>query len=207
MSRGGQGRQNDGRARRGRRDVGRPSAARKALASAAGLFRPLPGPDHAALHQGQLLARASRSSPLAPKGARWSNEPSACAQAASRASSGRASALLASHLASGLGVEAKVGQARLTAATSARPFATRQQVVEATAEYRPCWSGILAPAAGVQAKVRQARLAAATLRPNPSLERRPHEACHPWAAQGSRRLHCPAPRQGATPRGAPQLER
>jgi hypothetical protein len=45
------------------------------------------------------------------------------------------------------------------------------------------------------------------LRPNPSLERRPHEACHLGAAQGSRRLHCPARRQGGTPRGSPQLER
>jgi len=45
------------------------------------------------------------------------------------------------------------------------------------------------------------------LTPNPSLERRPHEACHLGAAQGSRRLHCPARRQGVTPRGSPQLER
>jgi len=37
--------------------------------------------------------------------------------------------------------------------------------------------------------------------PNPSLERRPHTACRPGAAQGSRRLHCPARRQGAMPCG------
>jgi hypothetical protein len=43
--------------------------------------------------------------------------------------------------------------------------------------------------------------------PNPSLERRPREALHPGAAQGSRRLHCPARPQGETPRGSPQLER
>jgi hypothetical protein len=47
----------------------------------------------------------------------------------------------------------------------------------------------------------------AALRPNPSLERRPHEACRPWAAQGSRGLHCPARPKGGTLRGAPQLER
>jgi len=43
--------------------------------------------------------------------------------------------------------------------------------------------------------------------PNPSLERRPHEAWRPWAAQGSHRLYCPARPKGATPRGSPQLER
>jgi hypothetical protein len=43
--------------------------------------------------------------------------------------------------------------------------------------------------------------------PNPSLNTRPREACHLGAAQGSRRLHCPARRQGVTPRGSPQLER
>jgi len=42
---------------------------------------------------------------------------------------------------------------------------------------------------------------------NPSLERRPHEAGHPCAAQGSRGLHCPARRKGGLPRGSPQLER
>jgi hypothetical protein len=42
---------------------------------------------------------------------------------------------------------------------------------------------------------------------NPSLERRPHKAWRLGAAQGSRRLHCPARPQGATPRGLPQLER
>jgi hypothetical protein len=43
--------------------------------------------------------------------------------------------------------------------------------------------------------------------PNPSLERRPREACHPWAAQGSRVLHCPARPKGGPPHGSPQLER
>ena len=43
--------------------------------------------------------------------------------------------------------------------------------------------------------------------PNPSLERRPREAGRPWAAQGSRRLHCPARPKGAPPHGSPQLER
>jgi hypothetical protein len=43
--------------------------------------------------------------------------------------------------------------------------------------------------------------------PNPSLERRPREACHPWAAQASRRLHYPARPKGSTPHGSPQLER
>ena len=43
--------------------------------------------------------------------------------------------------------------------------------------------------------------------PNPSLERRPHEAGRPWAAQGSRKLHCPTRPKGTPPRGSPQLER
>jgi hypothetical protein len=43
--------------------------------------------------------------------------------------------------------------------------------------------------------------------PNPSLERRHTEAGHLGAAQGSRRLHCPARRQGGLPRWSPQLER
>jgi hypothetical protein len=43
--------------------------------------------------------------------------------------------------------------------------------------------------------------------PNPSLERRPREACHPWAAQASRRLHYPARPKGGPPLGSPQLER
>lgn len=34
---------------------------------------------------------------------------------------------------------------------------------------------------------------------NPSLERRPHTAWRPCAAQGSRRLHCPARRKGTMP--------
>jgi hypothetical protein len=56
-------------------------------------------------------------------------------------------------------------------------------------------------------KMSQLTVRVATLLPNPSLERRPHEAWRPWAAQGSRRLHCPARPKGATPRGSPQLER
>ena len=43
---------------------------------------------------------------------------------------------------------------------------------------------------------------AGKLRSNPSLERRPREAGRPWATQGSRRLHCPARRQGAMPHGS-----
>ena len=46
-----------------------------------------------------------------------------------------------------------------------------------------------------------------TVRPNPSLERRPREAGRPGAAQGSRELHCPARRQVTPPHGSPQLER
>jgi hypothetical protein len=45
------------------------------------------------------------------------------------------------------------------------------------------------------------------VRPNPSLERRPREACHPWAAQAGRRLHYPARPKGGPLRGSPQLER
>jgi hypothetical protein len=46
-----------------------------------------------------------------------------------------------------------------------------------------------------------------TALPNPSLEKRPREACHPWAAQASRRLHYPARPKGGPPLGSPQLER
>jgi hypothetical protein len=94
-----------------------------------------------------------------------------------------------------------------SASTRARRCVPSQQAAEATTEYRPCWSGILASAARVEAKVLQARLATARLRPNPSLERRPHEAGHPWPAAGSRRLHCRLPAKGGLPRGSPQLAR
>jgi hypothetical protein len=50
-------------------------------------------------------------------------------------------------------------------------------------------------------------VASPRVRPNPSLERRPREACHPWAAQASRRLHYPARPKGGPPHGSPQLER
>jgi hypothetical protein len=91
--------------------------------------------------------------------------------------------------------------------TSARRFAPGLQVAEATAEYRPCWSRPRAPAAAVQGLVRRPPLAPAKLRPNPSLERRPHEAGHLWPAAGSRRLHCRLPAKGVLPRGSPQLAR
>jgi hypothetical protein len=55
--------------------------------------------------------------------------------------------------------------------------------------------------------MRGAHTGARSLTPNPSLERRPREAGRPWAAQGSRKLHCPARPKGAPPRGSPQLER
>ena len=104
--------------------------------------------------------------------------------------------------------------------------------VEAAAEYHPCCKRVTPrgpdPKPGAPAEYRRRswsgkgwalrRLAqgflvsqptahVATLRPNPSLERRPHEACYLCAAQGSRRLHCPARRKGSPPRGSPQLER
>ena len=97
--------------------------------------------------------------------------------------------------------------------------------VAAPAEYRPCYwrphasggriHGMRASAPQLQRlhveqpsqwQVR-GRLAAGAVPPNPSLERRPHEAGRPWAAQGSRRLHCPTRPKGAPPRGSPQLER
>jgi hypothetical protein len=43
--------------------------------------------------------------------------------------------------------------------------------------------------------------------PNPLLESGPTEAGHPCAAQGSRRLHCPARRKDALPRRSAQLAR
>jgi hypothetical protein len=45
------------------------------------------------------------------------------------------------------------------------------------------------------------------LAPNPSLERRPHEAGHLWPAAGVASSHCRLPAKGVLPRGAPQLER
>ena len=48
---------------------------------------------------------------------------------------------------------------------------------------------------------------AASVRPNPSLERRPHAAGHLGPATARGVIVCPLPAQGAPPRGAPQLER
>jgi hypothetical protein len=50
-------------------------------------------------------------------------------------------------------------------------------------------------------------VASPRVRPNPSLERRPHEAGHPWPAAGYSQAHCRLPAKGVLPRGSPQLER
>jgi hypothetical protein len=108
----------------------------------------------------------------------------------------------------------------------------RRRSVEAAAEYRPCYERLRRPRQGSKpgapAEYRRrlcfgkvvalrrplsgllasrAIAHVATLLPNPSLERRPREAGRPWAAQGSRKLHCPARPKGAPPHGSPQLER
>jgi hypothetical protein len=80
----------------------------------------------------------------------------------------------------------------------------------APAEYRRrlCFGKVVAlrrPRSGPVAS--RALVHMATLLPNPSLERRPREACHPWAAQASRRLHYPARPKSGPPHGSPQLER
>jgi len=100
------------------------------------------------------------------------------------------------------GVPPVLGTRRAYWAKSAEP--------DAPAEYRRrLWSGNVCtlgwPARGL--KRSQPTVRVATLLPNPSLERRPTEAGHPSAAQGSRKLHCPARRKGALPRRSPQLER
>jgi len=56
---------------------------------------------------------------------------------------------------------------------------------------------------GVQRQVARHGRWRICVRSNPSLKRRPHTAWRPGAAQGSRRLHCPARRQGTTPCGSP----
>jgi hypothetical protein len=53
----------------------------------------------------------------------------------------------------------------------------------------------------------QSRSSCPAVLPNPSLNTRPREAWRPCAAQGSRKLHCPARPKGGPPRGSPQLER
>jgi hypothetical protein len=107
--------------------------------------------------------------------------------------------------------EGRWKQRRGTApARYASRYGARSAEPDAPAEYRRrLWSGNVCalgwPARGL--KIGQLTVRVATLLPNPSLERRPREACRPWAAQGSRRLHCPARPKGGPPRGSPQLER